>query len=140
MASRDKFLYGFVRWRDLPGPLAGKWPPETTEMESGGHFPYRFLCCRALSRPPAGKWPPEATFRIDLYAGGAIWEMASGDYFSYGFARWRDLPGPPARKWPPEATFRIDLHVGETSLGHLLGNGIRRPLLVCVHWLRPLIV
>ena len=29
-----------------------------------------------------------------------------------------------------EATFRIDLYVGSTSLGHLLGIGLRRPLFV----------
>ena len=39
MASRDHFSYGFVRWRDLPGPTAGKWPPEATfhiDLYAGG--------------------------------------------------------------------------------------------------------
>ena len=30
MASRGHFSYRFVCWRDLPGPAAGKWPPEAT--------------------------------------------------------------------------------------------------------------
>ena len=28
--SRHCFSYRFVRWRDLPGPAAGKWPPEAS--------------------------------------------------------------------------------------------------------------
>ena len=37
---------------------------------------------------------------------------------------------PAAGKWPPEATFRIDLYADRTSLGQLLGNGLRMPLFV----------
>ena len=66
---------------------------------------------------------------------GHLLGMASGGHFSYGFVRWRDLPGPIARKWLPEATFRIDLYAGGSTLGHLLGNGFRRPLFVWIlHW------
>ena len=57
--------------------------------------------------------------------------MASGVHFSYRFVRCRDFPGPPVGKWPSELTFRIDLCAVEASLGHLLGNGLRRPLFVC---------
>ena len=74
MASKGHFKYRCVRWRDLPGPPAGKWPPEATSRTD-----YML----------AG--PPSAT----------CWDTASGGHFSYRFVRWRDLPGPPAGKWPP---------------------------------------
>ena len=54
----------------------------------------------------------------------------SGSRFSYRFVRWRDLSAPPAGKWHPKATSNIDVYVGGISLGHLLGNGLRKPLLV----------
>ena len=70
--------------------------------------------------------------RLAGFPRAACWEMVSSGHFSYGGVRWRDLFGPIARKWLPEATCRIDLYAGGTSLGHLLGNGIRRPLFVCI--------
>ena len=72
-----------------------------------------------------------ATLGHDMRASpGRLLEIASRGHFSYRFVHWRGLPGPAAGKWPPEATFRIDLYAGGTSLGHLLGNGLRRPLFV----------
>ena len=72
------------------------------ETPSGGQFWYRFVRWRALPGRPAGKWAPEATFRIDLYAGGASlatwWEMA------------------------PRGFFRTDLYADGASLADLLGN------------------
>ena len=128
------------------------------ETPPGGQFWYRFVRWRALPRPLAGKWAPEVTFRMDLCAGGAslgqllgngpqrslfvwictvagppwatCWEMGPRGHFSYRFVRWRGFPGPPAGKGPPEVSFGIDLYAGGASLGHLLGNGPQRPLVV----------
>ena len=33
MASGGHFLYRFVCWRDLPGPPAGRWPPQATSRK-----------------------------------------------------------------------------------------------------------
>ena len=157
--SGSRFSYRFVRWRDLSAPPAGKWHPKATSnidvyvggislghlLGNGLRKPLlvQIICWRDLPRcvrwrdlpgPPAGKWPPEATSRTDYMLAGppsaTCWDTASGGHFSYRFVRWRDLPGPLAGKWPPEATSSIDVYAGETVLGHLLGNGVRRPLLV----------
>ena len=102
MASGGHLSYRFVRWRDLPKPLARKCRPEAS---------FRIDL---------------------YASGASLGHLLGNGFRSSLFVLICTLPGPPLGhllgKWPPELTFRIDLYAVGAPVGHLLGNGLRRRL------------
>ena len=84
MGPSGHFSYRFVRWRGFP--WATCWEPP-----SGGQFWCRFDAGGRLPGPFVGKWAPAATFRIDLYAGGAPGQI--GEFLSNLLENGRHIAG-----------------------------------------------